>query len=665
MFCTDADVVIELLGGLPLALTQAGSYTRETNVTTDIYTMHYIFTLPRLMENDSRFGLSEYSYHAVGTNWTMSYEQVQRQSDGAGCLLKLLGFLDSGEVWYELISACKDLAVEMDVPTSLLEVIQDELAFHDAMRLLSRYSLVDDKQDTESYSMHEMLHRWCSSQVKGKEQQVLGCLAVALVASLVPVKLEVESWRKRKRIMVHGLRVSRWMMDNGELGGKQAVEASIRPELLDRLGNLLADEDLQSAVQMYQRALIGYERVLGADHISTLDTVKNLGILYVKEGKIDLAIHMYYQTLAAYERALGLDHTLTLQMVSSLGILYAEQGEFEQAERMYQRALKGKKTETSSSNTPTTMAFRAKKEEIDLRSPLDANAQTLVSPVENQDQLLSERNDDGVHSQAIAKIGCDCLPATEVVDKPTVRHVLAETAEKLPSRWEEIQDQLPDSYKWDIEFITNRLVGAAENGCWSCTPLLDGEPKQIPLTIAHAPVVIPVEHRWPPVGGVKPPPDPRTSSLINPWAELPMDVVRDLFLTFKGALGFYALISGLLQVIVPDTFETEWASSHLPHSFGGLKVCYIMNTMEPTMLQSNVTVAHQTSATSQTPSVPFAHPSRQTRSAQSLQINDLIEARVSSISRAKFEGRIGLKVAKSGELNQPWSYRRTSSQKQS
>ncbi|EUC48838.1 hypothetical protein COCMIDRAFT_33704 [Bipolaris oryzae ATCC 44560] len=227
-------------------------------------------------------------------------------------------------------------------------------------------------------------------------------------------------------------------------------------------------------------------------------------------------------------------------------------------------------------------------------------------------------------------------------------------AEKLPSSWEEIQDQLPDSYKWDIEFITNHLGGAAKNGCWSCTPLLDSEPKQIPLTIAHAPVVIPVEHRWPPVGGVKPPPDPRTSSLINPWAELPMDVIRDLFLTFEGALGFYVLISGLLQVIVPDTFDTSWASSHLPHSFGGLKVCYIMNTMEPTTLQSNVAVAHGSSATSQTPNVQITHPSRQSRPAQSLQINDLIEARVSFIPRTKFEGRIGLKVAKNGQLDQTY-----------
>ena len=145
---------------------------------------------------------------------------------------------------------------------------------------------------------------------------------------------------------------------------------------------------------------------------------------------------------------------------------------------------------------PSALNVSKQNIEVDLRLSLDANSQALVSPVEDQDQLLSEQNDDGLYSQSVAEIACGCLPATEVVNKPTVRHVLAEMAEKLPSHWREVQDQLPDSYKWDVEFMANHLGGAAENGCWSCTPLLDGKLKQIPLTIAHDPLVIPVEHRW-------------------------------------------------------------------------------------------------------------------------------------------------------------------------
>jgi hypothetical protein len=37
---------------------------------------------------------------------------------------------------------------------------------------------------------------------------------------------------------------------------------------------------------MYQRALAGWEKALGPDHTSTLDTVHNLGNLYRDQGKL-------------------------------------------------------------------------------------------------------------------------------------------------------------------------------------------------------------------------------------------------------------------------------------------------------------------------------------------------------------------------------------------
>lgn len=36
---------------------------------------------------------------------------------------------------------------------------------------------------------------------------------------------------------------------------------------------------------MYQRALKCYEKVLGPDHMSAVDTVNNLGLLYSDQGK--------------------------------------------------------------------------------------------------------------------------------------------------------------------------------------------------------------------------------------------------------------------------------------------------------------------------------------------------------------------------------------------
>jgi tetratricopeptide (TPR) repeat protein len=289
--------VLELPHGLPLALTQAGSYMRETNASASTYAEHYSRTWERLMKSEARFPLEEYGDRSVLTTWTMSYQQVQRQSEEAAWLLKLWGFLDSGEVWYELIAAGLDLAAEVDVPAWLLAVAEDDLAYGEAMGLLSRYSLAEGRDGTDSHSMHSVLHRWCGYLAGDEERQGLGCLAAGLAASIVPPKSDAEFSEKRKRAMAHGLRVSRWIGEERGSGEERVVEGLVRPGHFYNLGYLLSDEDRQRAVQMYQRALQGYEKTCGPEHTSTLDTVNNLGLLYADLGRLDEAEKMYQRAL--------------------------------------------------------------------------------------------------------------------------------------------------------------------------------------------------------------------------------------------------------------------------------------------------------------------------------------------------------------------------------
>jgi hypothetical protein len=175
------------------------------------------------MKSKACFPLEEYGNQSVLTTWTISYGQVQRQSKEAAWLLKLWGFLDSGEVWYELIAAGSDLA-EVD------------LAYGEAMGLLSRYSLTEGREGTDSHSMHVVLHRWCGYLAEKGERQELGCLAARLVASSVPLESDVEFLKKRKRIIAHGLCVSGWIEMDGGLDKERAVEALIWPGHFHRLG---------------------------------------------------------------------------------------------------------------------------------------------------------------------------------------------------------------------------------------------------------------------------------------------------------------------------------------------------------------------------------------------------------------------------------------------
>jgi tetratricopeptide (TPR) repeat protein len=311
----------------------------ETNASASTYAKHYSRTWERLMKSEARFPLEEYGDRSVLTTWTMSYQQVQRQSEEAAWLLKLWGFLDSGEVWYELIAAGLDLAADVAVPAWLLAVAEDDLAYGEAMGLLSRYSLAEGREGTDSHSMHSVLHRWCGYLAEDEERQGLGCLAAGLAASIVPLKSDAEFSEKRKRAIAHGLRVSRWIGEESGSGKERVVEGLVRPGHFYNLGYLLSDEDRQRAVQMYQRALQGYEKAWGPEHTSTLDTVNNLGLLYADLGRLDKAEKMYQRALQGYKKAGGPEHILTLSTVNNLGLLYADLGRLNEAEKMYQQAL--------------------------------------------------------------------------------------------------------------------------------------------------------------------------------------------------------------------------------------------------------------------------------------------------------------------------------------
>ena len=100
---------------------------------------------------------------------------------------------------------------------------------------------------------------------------------------------------------------------------------------------------LEDAEKFYNTALAEYEKTLGPDHTSTLNTVINLGNLYAQRGRFADAEIMLLRALAGKEKALGTGHSSTLNAVHNLGCLYTDQGRLSDAEEMYQRALAGLK----------------------------------------------------------------------------------------------------------------------------------------------------------------------------------------------------------------------------------------------------------------------------------------------------------------------------------
>ncbi|KEQ57671.1 uncharacterized protein M437DRAFT_79551 [Aureobasidium melanogenum CBS 110374] len=319
---SSVDALLEKLGGLPLALTQAGAYISQTAVRITQYLEYYDSTWKDLMERQDEYPLQEYAQRSVLTTWKISYEQVKNQSEAASNLLQLWSFLYAGDLWYELVTCTERLDSKTIVPNWLTVLAQDKLDFDRALALLIKYSLVEGRAETASYAMHSVLHSWCRYSARNEaERNSCQKLAMDILAGMFADQIrytEAEEIYRRALAMKEKIYGSKHTSTLGTV---------------HELGSVYREQGrLAEAEEMCERALAGKEKALGSEHASTLNTVNNLGSVYRDQGRLAEAEEMYERALAGYEKALGSEHKSTLNTVNNLGNLYTDQGRLAEAE---------------------------------------------------------------------------------------------------------------------------------------------------------------------------------------------------------------------------------------------------------------------------------------------------------------------------------------------
>ncbi|KAH8781452.1 hypothetical protein F5883DRAFT_172996 [Diaporthe sp. PMI_573] len=155
--------------------------------------------------------------------------------------------------------------------------------------------------------------------------------------------------------------------------------------------------------------------------------------------------------------------------------------------------------------------------------------------------------------------------------------------------------QLPEDLQIDTEFNDR----GQELSTWTCTPSANVPSDEIPLLVDGHPVVLPVEYKYPLTGMFSPPPDPHPH-FISPSTPLSDEDIHHIFCTFPACVGFYLLINGFLQVIMPKGFDYEGGVHGLPSEFGGLKVSLIPDTVRPTAGEASASSPSTTTTSTRT-----------------------------------------------------------------
>jgi len=362
-----AELIVQEMDGLPLALVQAGAYIEETGCSLTDYLSLYVTHRKDLLARRSRF-LLDYP-DTVATTWSLSFRQIEQESPAAVAVLRLCAFLAPDTIPEALLAP--GTAQAGTVPGA---EAPDQFKLNEALEVLRRYSLVRRDGNTHTLSIHRLVQAVLKESMNQETQRAWAERTIRAVNAAFPegnygTGANQQSYLPHVRecatlitqyqlhfpeaasllyqagafLYFHGFYLQSQSFHQQALAIREQVFGHDHPTvaesfnaqaLLSRIQN-----DDEQAERFHLQALTIREKTLGTVHFDTAISLNNLGVLYRNQGKFDQAEPFLQQALSIREQLLGSEHPDTLITFINLAQLYAEQHQYEQAERFLRQIL--------------------------------------------------------------------------------------------------------------------------------------------------------------------------------------------------------------------------------------------------------------------------------------------------------------------------------------
>jgi hypothetical protein len=258
------------LGGLPLALDQAGAYLEETACGLSGYLDLYRKHAPDLLR--FRGTLSPDHPDPVASTWVLSFENIEKANPVAAELLKFCAFLHPDAIPEEVLSQGAP-----ELGPVLGAVASDELALNRASSEILKYSLLRRDPNARTLEIHRLVQTVLKQGMNEAVQRLWAECAVRAVERAFP-DVEFLTWARCDRLISQ----ARACADLIKKWGFEFPEAA---RLLDRAGRYLcARVQYVQAEPLYKRALSIRERALGPEHPDVAHSLHSLAWLYYVQG---------------------------------------------------------------------------------------------------------------------------------------------------------------------------------------------------------------------------------------------------------------------------------------------------------------------------------------------------------------------------------------------
>ncbi len=314
--------ITQELGGLPLALDQAGAYMEETGCSLTGYLQLYQCPQTALLKR--RGGRTSDHEEPVGTTWLLAFARLESTHPAAADLLRICAFLAPAAIPEGLLTAGASHLGEQ-----LALVAAEPLLLNAAIESLRAYSLLSRDSQTSTLSVHPLVQKVVRDALPTEKQTEWKQRAVTIVNATFPGSDQVS----RELWLPHALVCKMWIEQ----------EQMVSPEaanLLRQTGYYLCEHARYTEAEpLYKHCLDIREPSLGCDHPDVAQSLSDLANLYSELGRYEEAVPLCRRCLDIRERSLGCDHPDVARPLNNLAILCKVQGEYEEAERLYRRSL--------------------------------------------------------------------------------------------------------------------------------------------------------------------------------------------------------------------------------------------------------------------------------------------------------------------------------------
>jgi tetratricopeptide (TPR) repeat protein len=330
-----AEVLSEVLGGLPLAHEQAAAYCERLDISLAAYRSRFDRTPVRLLDDARHAPAGYHDGLTVAKTFALAIDEAAKLHQAAEPLIAHAALLAPEPIPLFLFSEAWEKFGEPLATALTGDGLDEAVAVLRGFALVDRETIVDERDasiTTDAIRLHRLVREIAAVRRQDEARDDMRSAQLAALAQIYPRDghNNPASWPRCAVLTPHVL-----AMEKADL-----TSNADWVELLNSVGGYFRVHAAYSeAKRLFESALAICEKVLGPKHPDTATNLNDLALLLRDQGDLARARPLLERALAIYEEVLGPEHPYTATSLQNLAALLHNQRDLAGARPLKERAL--------------------------------------------------------------------------------------------------------------------------------------------------------------------------------------------------------------------------------------------------------------------------------------------------------------------------------------